>query len=102
MDLDELKRKLIEVLEEIQSSSALACPLITGATKPIDELDKFDSKIWPVASGMLAASLGVPIPNNVNLFRAKAGKTALSVDQSVLLISKLLGPAETNVSQTVA
>ena len=60
-----IRTKLVEVLQTIQAASALDCPPIAGTTKPIDALPKFDSKIWPVAIGMLAAELGITLGEGV-------------------------------------
>lgn len=89
MNADLVKTKLVEVLQNIQTASGLECPPISGATKPIDELPKFDSKIWPVAIGMLAAGLGITIPNDVNIFRPEKGGAAFTIDETVALVVKL-------------
>ena len=49
MDPAALKEKLIAVLGQIQADSDLECPALTGATKPVESVPGFDSKIWPVA-----------------------------------------------------
>src|SRR5438067_2432481 len=53
-----VRKNLIEVLVRIQTDSGLPCPPIVGGTQPAEELEKFDSKMWPVATGMLAEALG--------------------------------------------
>ena len=62
MDPVALRGKLIAVLGQIQADSDLECPALTGATKP-ESLPKFDSKVWPVATTILATALGATIPN---------------------------------------
>jgi hypothetical protein len=47
MDPAALKDKLIAVLGQIQADSGLECPPLTGATKPVENLPKFDSKEPP-------------------------------------------------------
>ena len=54
MDPETLKEKLIAILGQIQADSDLECPPLTGATKPVENLPKFDSKVWPVATTILA------------------------------------------------
>lgn len=54
MDASTVKQKVMKVLQDIQSTSGLACPPLNGTTKPIEDLADFDSKIWPVATGLLA------------------------------------------------
>src|SRR5258707_2294495 len=101
MDREPVKQKLIEVLMSIQAMSGLECPPITGATRPAVELRKFDSKMWPVATGMLATSLGVPIPNDVNIFSVKGTKTPLSIDETVGLVCRIIS-AQTSPAAAVA
>lgn len=90
MDREFVREKLTEVLVNIQTMSGLECPPITAETRPIEALKKFDSKMWPVATGMLAASLGAPIPNDVNIFREKGSRTPLTIDQTVGLVCRLI------------
>lgn len=101
MEADLVQRKLIEVLQNIQAASGLECPPITGATKPVDTLPKFDSKIWPVAIGMLAAELGITIADDVNIFRREKGSVALSVDEAVTMVVDLAASQEPSVIQAV-
>jgi hypothetical protein len=89
MDTTLVHRKLVEVLQNIQLSSGLQCPLIVGSTKPLDDLPKFDSKIWPVAIGMLAAELGITIADDVNIFRREKSCIALTIDETVAMVVAL-------------
>jgi hypothetical protein len=99
MNAEDVKTKLVQVLQNIQATSGLECPHLGGSTKPIDELPKFDSKIWPVAIGMLAVELGIVIPNDVNIFcPVKTGPT-LTIDETTALVVKL-AEAQTAVSST--
>lgn len=86
MNADLVRKNLVEVLQSIQASSGLDCPTIVGTTKPVGELPEFDSKIWPVAVGMLAAKLGVTIPADVNIFRQEKSDIAFTVDQVVAAV----------------
>jgi hypothetical protein len=88
MDANLVRTKLIAVLQTIQATSGLECPPIIGSTKPADDLAQFDSKIWPVAIGMLAAELGVTIADDVNIFRREHGCIALTIDESVAMVVK--------------
>ena len=84
----------MEVLQNIQATSELECPPLGGATKPIEELPKFDSKIWPVAIGMLGAKLGISIANDVNIFRQDDSCVALTIDE---IVAKVIALAEAQV-----
>lgn len=89
MDRAFVQAKLVEVLQTIQAASGLECPHISGSTKPIEDLPQFDSKIWPVAIGMLAMELGVTIADDVNIFRQEKGRTPLTINESVAMIVEL-------------
>lgn len=92
MDPTLIRQKLIETLVRIQLDSGLPCPPIVGGTQPIEELEKFDSKMWPVATGMLSTVIGVEIPVTMNIFRIKGTKTAMTIDETVALVCKLATP----------
>ena len=97
MNAEMVRDALVEVLKHIQASSGLECPAVLGTTRPIEELPKFDSKIWPVAIGMLGAKLGITIANDVNIFRREKSTIALTVDEAVAMVVALAGtqpPAE--------
>lgn len=85
-----VKTKLVEVLKNIQADSGLDCPVISGTTKPLEALPKFDSKIWPVATGMLAAALGITIADDVNIFRRDKSCIPLSIDETVAMVVALI------------
>lgn len=85
---------LVEILQNIQATSQLECPAIGGGTKPVEELPEFDSKIWPVATGMLGAKLGITIAHDVNIFRQDESCIALTIDEIVV---KVISLAETQV-----
>lgn len=94
MDAGHVRKELITILGQIQLMSGLACPVLTGTTVPITDLDKFNSKIWPVASGMLAATLGVEIPNNVNIFSTRGScRAPLSIDETVAEVCRIAASA---------
>jgi hypothetical protein len=90
MNTTVIESALVEVLQTIQATSDLDCPPLLGTTKPIEELPKFDSKIWPVAIGILGAKLGVTIANDVNIFCDEDSTTALTIDQITLKVSQLV------------
>jgi hypothetical protein len=85
-----LKEKLIAILGQIQTDSGLECPPLTGAIKPVENLPKFDSKVWPVATTILATEIGATIPNDVNIFVDETNKMPRSIDQIVAFLCGLL------------
>ena len=90
MDPATLKQKLIAVLGQIQADSGLECPPLTGATKPADNIQKFDSKVWPVATTILSTEIGAPIPNDVNIFIDDKTKLPRSIDEAAAFVCELL------------
>jgi hypothetical protein len=86
IDATLVQSKLVETLQFIQTASGLDCPPLEGKTKPAEALPKFDSKIWPTAIGMLGASLGISIPNDVNIFCREKTCIALTIDEIVALV----------------
>lgn len=90
MDRNTVKAALIAVLKEVQALSGEVCPPIVDATKPIDDLPKFDSKVWPVAFGLVGLKLGVDVPVDVNVFRQEHTKIPNTIEQTVTAILKAI------------
>jgi len=90
MDPATLKQKLIAIIGQIQADSGLECPPLTGATRPIESLPKFDSKVWPVATTILSVEIGATIPNDVNIFIDETTKAPRSIDETVTFVCELL------------
>jgi len=98
MEPAELKKTLIAILSQIQADSGLECPPLTGATKPVENLPKFDSKIWPVATTILASEIGATIPNDVNIFVDETTKLPRSIDETAAFVCTLLKKQSETVS----
>jgi hypothetical protein len=94
METGALEAKLIVVLANIQQESGYSAAAITTATCPIDDLEGFDSKIWPVAIGVLAAELGVSIPNNQNIFISQDGQRRLTVAEAAARVGEIVRAEE--------
>ena len=90
MNPDTLRTKLIAVLGQIQADSNLECPPLTGTSKPIENIPKFDSKVWPVATTILATEIGATIPNDVNIFVNETTKLPRSIDETAAFVYDLL------------
>lgn len=86
---DEVTAKLIEVLQTIQSNSGYDATQINRSTCPLDDLEGFDSKLWPVAISMLAKSLNVEIPNNKNIYVSEDGERRLTISESAAMVCKI-------------
>ena len=90
MDPAALKEKLIAVLGQIQADSDLECPALTGTIKPIENLPKFDSKVWPIATTILAIEIDATIPDDVNIFVDETTKLPRSIDETAVFVCDLL------------
>ena len=90
MDPVALKEKLIAILGQIQADSGLECPALTGTTKPVEKLPKFDSKVWPVATTILATEIGATISNDANIFVDETTKLPRSIDETATFVCDLL------------
>ena len=90
MDCATLRKKLITVLGQIQADSSLDCPPLTGDIKPIEDLPEFDSKVWPVATSILANEIDAMIPNDVNIFVDETPKLSRSIDETAVFVCDLL------------
>lgn len=99
MDAATVRKALVDVLQEIQTASGLECPPLGGSTKPVEDLPKFDSKIWPVATGILGARLGIPIANDINIFRQDGSAVPLTIDQ---IVAKVVAIADAQGGATAA
>lgn len=94
MDQQAVRAHVIEVLGSIQEDSGQAPGSITGSTCPAKDLRGFDSKIWPVATTMLAQATGFAIPNRTNLFVSANGNQYRTVDQIAAEICRLASSAQ--------
>lgn len=90
MDIVTVKQKLIEILKQIQVDSDLECPTLTGTIKPVESIPRFDSKVWPVATTLLATEIGQSIPDEVNIFVDEESKLPRSIDEIAAFVSDLI------------
>src|SRR4051794_17160861 len=90
MDRSAIEDELLTVLERIQAISGEACPPLKGELRPAESLPRFNSKVWPVAAGMLSTAIGQPIPPEINLFADQATKESLTINQIVDLVCGVL------------
>ncbi len=93
MDPTFVRAKLIEVLAAIQRDSGYSPVEINGSTCPLDDLEGFDSKIWPVAIAQLAKEAGIAIPDRKNIFVSPDGRRRLTIDQIVIGVCALASHA---------
>ncbi len=89
MTHNEVKQALVKVLTTIQTNSGLQCPQLHGSLKPAEELEKFNSKVWPAAIGMLSVELSFEIDDDINIFASKDGTVTYTIDQVTDLVCQL-------------
>jgi hypothetical protein len=58
--------------------------------RPAESLPEFNSKVWAVATSLLADKIGAAIPNDANIFFDKYTNKALSIDEAAQLVCELL------------
>ena len=90
MDSAMVAETIVKILVQIQRDSDLECPSLTGATRPVDEIPKFDSKVWPVATTLLAMNIGAAIPNDVNIFVDETSKRPRSIAEIAGFVCELV------------
>jgi hypothetical protein len=89
MEPKDLVDTLIAIIGQIQTDSELECPTLTGATKPVGTVPEFDSKIWPVATTILATEINIPIPDDVNIFIDETTKAPRSIEEIAVFVCEL-------------
>jgi len=91
MDPTVVRDKLVDVLRTIQELGGFDDGgSIDGNTVPLGSLKEFDTQIVPVAITLVAKNLGVPIPNDQNVFLSRDGQKRLSVNEVVDRIIEIM------------
>jgi hypothetical protein len=96
MDRQKVKEILIGILRDIQDAGGYPRIEINDLTSPIDELEGFDSKVWPVSITLLCKKLGIDIPKRARLYEDENGKSLTItqvVDRLIQVINIQLQPA---------
>ena len=101
MTHEEVKQKLVKVLTTVQTNSGLPCPTLDGSLKPAEQLEKFDSKVWPAVIGMLSAELDYEIDDDINIFASKDGTVAHTIDEVADIVCKLANDTKSKKKEAV-
>jgi len=88
----QLREALEKVLRQVQITSGRDCPQIGDATKPIGDLDAFDSLTAVEATVLLELELNCKIADGTPFISA-SGKRALTVAEAVERLAKLITAA---------
>jgi hypothetical protein len=82
MDRKRVKEILIDVLRRIQDAAGYPAIEFSDETRPLDVLEGFDSKVWPVSITILCRELGLDISKRARLYEDENGKP-LSISEIV-------------------
>lgn len=88
MQREQVKKALLDIIQDIQAKSGEDCPLLEGQTRPLADVPNFDSKMGVLATAKLAKRLAVDIPDKANIFVDKKTNAKLTIDQTVALVCK--------------
>jgi len=87
---ENVKVKLIEVFQEMQTDCGYQDQPITGTTRPFNDLGWFDSYLSLAAMAMLSTELNVDIPNDINIFLSEDGTRRLTINESVDVVCEIV------------
>ena len=82
MDKQEIVIKVVQAVALVQDLSGRSSVGIGVSTRPVRDMEGFDSLSGVEATVMLSESLGIDLPEDYNPFVSKDGKRALSVDET--------------------
>ena len=88
MDKQEIVGKLIEAVTHVQVMSGRSTEGICAAACPIGDVEGFDSFNGEEAALMVAASLGIELPDDYNPFTSGRGARELSIDEVADALSR--------------
>jgi acyl carrier protein len=92
LDKQAVREALIAVLRQVQKTSGRPCPEITDATKPVGDLQGFDSLLAVEATVLLEQKLGCTIAEIP--FFSETGTRALRVSAIVERTLAMVVPEE--------
>ena len=81
MEKQEIVTGVIQTVVQVQKESGRAIEGIDASTRPLKDVEGFDSLCGLEATVMLSVSLGIAIPDNRNPFISEDGNRALSVNE---------------------
>ena len=89
MNREQLLQVVLEVVRYAQDRIPDICQIeVTGSTRPLEDIDKFDSKRWPTVRDLIALRLGVSLKGD-NIFRA-GRSTPRTIEEIVDHLSNVL------------
>lgn len=87
--IEEVRAKLIEMICFVQRESGEAEPILTPKSCPLKDVKGFDSPLGVHVTGLVAMSLKIEIPLELNVFVGDS-KRRLTIEESTDLICSML------------
>ena len=81
MEKQEIVTRVIQTVVQVQEESGRVIAGIDASTRPLKDVEGFDSLCGLEATEMLSVSLGIAIPDNRNPFVSEDGNRASSVNE---------------------
>ena len=91
MEKQEIVTKVVQTVTHVQETSGRSSTGIGVSTRPVRDVEGFDSLCGVEATVMLSESLGVDLPEDCNPFISKDGKRALSIGEIADTLSTYIG-----------
>ena len=81
MEKQDIVNRVVQTVVQVQEASGRASGAIDVTTRPLRDMEGFDSLSGLEATVLLSESLGVDIPDTCNPFISEDGNRALSVSE---------------------
>ena len=91
MDKQQIIAKVVETVTQVQDVSGRPSAGIGVSTRPVQDVEGFDSLCGVEATVMLSESLGVALPDDYNPFISDDGERALSIGEIAETLSTYVG-----------
>lgn len=91
MGKQEIVRTVVQTVAQVQEASGRERATIDASTRPLRDVEGFDSLCGLEATVLLSESLGVALPDDYNPFISKDGNRALSVGEIADALSMRVG-----------
>ena len=91
MEKQEIVTKVVQTVAQVQEMSGRSSSGIGVSTRPVRDMEGFDSLSGVEATVMLSESLGIDLPEDYNPFVSQDGKRALSVGEIAANLITYLG-----------
>ncbi len=91
MEKQDIVTQVVQTIAHVQETSGRSSAGIGASTRPVRDVEGFDSLCGVEATVMLSESLGIDLPEDYNPFISKDGKRALSVGEIADTLSTYIG-----------